>query len=52
MSNRREFEDVMRLIFDGTLTPVIDVVWPLERIRDAHVRLEQGDQFGKIVLVP
>jgi NADPH:quinone reductase-like Zn-dependent oxidoreductase len=30
--------------------PVIDVVWPLERIREAHMRLEGGEQLGKIVL--
>jgi len=52
MSNRREFADVMRLVFDGAVAPVIDVVWPLDRIRDAHLRLERGEQFGKIVLVP
>jgi len=52
MSNRREFEKVMGLVFDGTLEPVVDVVWPLERIRDAHERLESGRQFGKIVLEP
>jgi NADPH:quinone reductase-like Zn-dependent oxidoreductase len=52
MSNRGEFEKVMKLVFDGTLEPVVDVVWPLERIRDAHERLENGQQFGKIVLEP
>ncbi|MGQ0562409.1 MAG: zinc-binding dehydrogenase [Gemmatimonadota bacterium] len=50
MSNRSEFEEVMRLVFSGALKPVIDVVLPLEKIRDAHERLERGDQFGKIVL--
>jgi NADPH:quinone reductase-like Zn-dependent oxidoreductase len=52
MSNRREFAAVMELVFRGVLHPVIDVVWPLERVRDAHERLEAGDQFGKIVLLP
>jgi NADPH:quinone reductase-like Zn-dependent oxidoreductase len=52
MSNRREFEKVMNLVFDGTLEPVVDVVWPLERIREAHERLERGEQFGKVVLEP
>lgn len=52
MSNRREFEEVMRLVFRGRLRPVVDVVWPLERIVEAHERLERGEQFGKIVLVP
>ncbi|HSJ06566.1 MAG TPA: zinc-binding dehydrogenase [Longimicrobiales bacterium] len=50
MSSRREFEAVMALVFDGTLQPVVDVVWPLERAREAHARLEAGEQFGKVVL--
>lgn len=52
MASKQEFEEVMALIFDGSLAPVIDVVWPLERARDAHERLERGEQFGKIVLTP
>jgi len=51
MSNQREFREVMRLVFRGELKPVIDVVMPLERAREAHARLERGEQFGKIVLV-
>jgi NADPH:quinone reductase-like Zn-dependent oxidoreductase len=31
---------------------VIDVVWPLERVTEAHERLEAGEAFGKIVLTP
>lgn len=50
MSNRSEFNEVMSLIFQRELEPVIDVVWPLERAREAHERLEAGEQFGKIVL--
>jgi NADPH:quinone reductase-like Zn-dependent oxidoreductase len=50
MSNQREFRQVMRLILRGDLEPIIDVVWPLERAREAHARLEKGEQFGKIVL--
>lgn len=52
MSNRVEFETVMSLVFDGRLSPVVDVVWPLDRAAAAHERLEHGDHFGKIVLVP
>ena len=52
MSNRTEFEEVMRLVFAGVLKPVVDRVFPLEHIRAAHERLEQGGQFGKIVVVP
>jgi NADPH:quinone reductase-like Zn-dependent oxidoreductase len=52
MSNRSEFEEVMRLVFSGALQPVVDTVMPLEEVRGAHERLERGEQFGKIVLVP
>jgi len=52
MASRSEFERVMDLVFAGRLEPVIDVVWPLERIAEAHERLEEGGQFGKVVLVP
>ncbi|HEX6938221.1 MAG TPA: zinc-binding dehydrogenase [Longimicrobiales bacterium] len=52
MANRGEFDAVMKLVFRGELEPVIDVVWPLDRAREAHERLERGEQFGKIVLVP
>jgi len=52
MSSRSEFEEVMSLVFQGDLEPVVDVVWPLEKAREAHQRLEAGEQFGKIVLTP
>ncbi len=50
MASQSEFREVMKLVLRGDLKPVIDVVMPLERAREAHARLEQGEQFGKIVL--
>ncbi len=50
MSNQREFREVMRLVLRGVFDPVIDAVLPLEEARQAHARLESGEQFGKIVL--
>lgn len=52
MASRSEFEEVMALVFQGELEPVIDVVWPIDKIRQAHERLEAGAQLGKIVLTP
>lgn len=52
MASRAEFEEVMKLVMRGKLKPIVDVAWPLERARDAHERLEGGEQFGKVVLVP
>jgi NADPH:quinone reductase-like Zn-dependent oxidoreductase len=52
MSTPAEFRAAMDRVFAGELEPVVDVVWPLERARDAHARLEEGAHFGKIVLLP
>jgi D-arabinose 1-dehydrogenase-like Zn-dependent alcohol dehydrogenase len=52
MSSRAEFREVMDLVFHRKLQPVVDSVLPLDQARAAHERLEQGDQFGKIVLQP
>lgn len=35
---------------DGRLRPVIDSVFPMERVAEAHRRLASGDAFGKVVL--
>ena len=34
----------------GLLVPVIDIVMPLQKCADAHRRLQDREQFGKIVL--
>ena len=39
------------LLAAGTVRPVIDRVYKMEEIRDAHVRMEANESFGKIVLV-
>ncbi|MDX1579080.1 MAG: zinc-binding dehydrogenase [Gemmatimonadota bacterium] len=52
MGTRSDFETVMDLVAAGELEPVIDDVWPLERAREAHERLEAGGVFGKLVLAP
>jgi putative PIG3 family NAD(P)H quinone oxidoreductase len=35
---------------DGRLRPVIDSVFPMHRVADAHRRLASGEAFGKVVL--
>ncbi len=50
MANRKEFTEVMQLIFQGKLSPVIDTVFPLEKAKTAYQRLHDGKQFGKIVI--
>jgi len=43
-------EQVVPLLAKGTIQPVIDSVFPLEQIQDAHRRLESNETFGKVVL--
>lgn len=40
----------MPLFAAGRIRPVVDAVLPLERVREAHERLERNDTVGKIVL--
>ncbi len=42
---------VVPLLADGIVRPVIDKVYRLEEIREAHRRLESNESFGKVVLV-
>jgi putative PIG3 family NAD(P)H quinone oxidoreductase len=42
--------EVVPLLAKGTIQPVIDSVFPLEKIEDAHRRLESNETFGKVVL--
>ena len=43
-------KEVVPLLASGTIQPVIDSVFPLEQIQDAHRRLESNQTFGKVVL--
>lgn len=42
--------EVVPLLANETIKPVIDSVFPLEQIQDAHRRLESNETFGKVVL--
>lgn len=52
MGTPAEFREVMRLVFDGRLRPVIHEMLPLDKAARAHELLESGAVFGKVVLVP
>jgi putative PIG3 family NAD(P)H quinone oxidoreductase len=41
---------VVPLLADGTVRPVVDRVFDLEEIREAHARMDSNESFGKIVL--
>ena len=47
-----DFRQVMRLVFQKSLKPVIHEVLPLAEARRAHEMLEGGGVFGKLVLTP
>jgi putative PIG3 family NAD(P)H quinone oxidoreductase len=49
----RAFSRDLGGLFDaGTLRPVVDRVFPLDAIADAHRRVESNETFGKVVVVP
>lgn len=50
MGTRADFAEVMKLVFDRKLKPVIDRTYPLADARLAHERLESGAEHGKILL--
>lgn len=52
MGTRAELREVLNLVWDDKLKPIVDSEIPLEKARDAHRRLENGEQFGKIILKP
>jgi NADPH:quinone reductase-like Zn-dependent oxidoreductase len=52
MGTMGELHKVLKFVFNGTLKPVVDEVYPLSEVAEAHRRLENKQQFGKVVLAP
>ncbi|MGE0126795.1 MAG: zinc-binding dehydrogenase [Blastocatellales bacterium] len=50
MGSPREFAAFLKLYGEAKLHPEIDVVFPLSEAAAAHRRMNEGGQFGKIVL--
>ena len=50
MGNPAEFAAMLGLFEKAGIKPVVDRVFPLKQTADAHRRMEEGGQFGKIVL--
>jgi len=44
-------EQVVPLLANGTVRPVIDKIFRLEEVRAAHQRIESNESFGKVVLM-
>ena len=52
MGTLGDLHQVLKFVFKKELRPVVDEVYPLSEIRAAHERLENKEQFGKVVLIP
>lgn len=52
MGGRNELMDVLRLIEQGKLRPVVDTVFPLKDAALAQKRMQERKFFGKLVLRP
>ena len=44
-------ENVLPLLRSGQARPLINSTFPLEKVADAHARMDGGQHVGKIVLV-
>jgi len=52
MGSLGEVLEVMSHLESGRLRPVLDRVFPLSEVAEAHRYVENREQFGKVVLVP
>jgi NADPH:quinone reductase-like Zn-dependent oxidoreductase len=52
MGTMGELNQVLKLVFGGKLTPVVDRVFSMKDVRAAHEHMEKSEMFGKIVLSP
>ena len=52
MGTLGELHQVLKFVFRKQLRPVIDRVYPLAEIAEAHRYLENKEQFGKVVVTP
>lgn len=50
LGSREEFRQLLSFMRTSKLRPIIDQIFPLTEAADAQRRLEDGKQFGKIVL--
>jgi len=52
MASRDELRTALKLVWNQSVKPVVDRILPISKAQEAHEILEQGAQFGKIVLRP
>lgn len=44
-------EQVWEMLQEGKIKPIINKVYPLSRVKEAHEHMESGDLIGKIILI-
>ena len=49
-ARRDELDRAVRLVAEGAVRPVVDGIWPLERVNEVFDRLEAGEVAGRAVL--
>ena len=52
MGSKAELLAAMKFVQRGQMHAVVDRTFPLSNAREAHIHLENREQFGKILLVP
>jgi NADPH:quinone reductase-like Zn-dependent oxidoreductase len=50
MGTTDDYVQVMKLLFDGRLRPVIDSIYPIQDGQQAFQRLQEGQVLGKVVI--
>jgi NADPH:quinone reductase-like Zn-dependent oxidoreductase len=52
MGSRKDMMQVWKFVNQKKLQPVIDSVFPLQQLREAELKMEDRNVFGKIILKP
>ncbi len=50
MGSRGELHEILSHVASGKLRPVVDSVFPLEKIQQAHARIGERAVFGKVIV--
>lgn len=50
VGNAQELHGLVNAIEKNNLKPVIDSVFPMEKVQDAFCRFKSGEAFGKVVI--
>ena len=52
MGNKEDMRQIVAVLNQGTINPVVDRVFPLEEAAAAHRAMEETNFFGKLLLTP